>query len=247
LIAVVLAAALLAPAPAHASEYAQALAGFLKNWPPPEFQAAAAKWDDDRGFHIAAVRTPQRPQMIGMIKRYTVRAPLADAVALSENVAEFPKLWREVESVKVVSREGDAVVVDWVRKAPAFFLPKIRYRTRSTAYRETPGRVAFLNELLSGNYVKSSDSLVVYESIGPGETRVSVIDLFEPSLGAFQGVVGGKIRKKSFQTALKDDVSFRDRLEHPDWSASRLAKEADSEFDKRPQEAVPNVDLPGIR
>ena len=218
--------------------YSQRILRFLDHWPPPTLSLR-----DSRPVLIRAIRTPGEPGIIGVVKHFEVKFPLARVAELTERFEDYPKIWEDVVSVTVRSREGNQTVTDWVRRAPAFFLPRIRFRMLYTTDKMKPGRVVYRQQLIEGNSVSASDALVVLEGIGENETRISVLDFFSPDMGPFRPLIEGKIWKKSMENSFKDDIAFRARLEHPDWSLDQIGHEADRELDLHPIEEVQYTDL----
>jgi uncharacterized membrane protein len=221
--------------PTYYSEHAL---HFLDHWPPPAIPNCHAEYSC-----VRAIRTPGHSSIVGMVKYFTVKAPLAAVLAVAENVEDYPHIWTDVLRVKVLSRDKNRTTTEWLRKAPAFFLPKIHYRMMSVVDRSSPNRVVSRSQLIDGNALKSSDSVAVYERVSATETRVSVVNFFDANFGPFRAIVEGKIWKTSMQNALRDDVAFRAHIEHPDWSAERLEEEAKRALEQHPIDQVEYTDL----
>jgi uncharacterized membrane protein len=223
---------------AKPSATSQRLLLTLKHWPP-----ATLTLHDERPEVIRAIKTPGNEDLIGMVKHFEVNESLARVVAVNEDFDAYPKLWENVLGVKVESRDINRVVTQWTRKAPAFFLPKIHYRMISIADKSETGKVIYRNQLIDGNMIKTSDSLVVFEQLDPNRTRVSVLNFFTPDVGHFRAIAAGRIWKQSMQDAFKDDVAFRARTEHPDWSVDRISEEADQALARFPINSVQYTEL----
>jgi uncharacterized membrane protein len=225
---------------AKESYFTSRLANVLHAWPPP-----TATLHDERPVYLRAIVTPGEPNTIGMIKHLVVHAPLERVIELCERFEDYPKIWEDVVGVKVLSRDRNRLVTEWERKRPAFFLPKIRYKILYVIDHSRPDRAVYRQQLIEGNSVRSTDALIVYEKLGKNETRISVLNFFEPDLGAFRGIVEGKIRRKSMESAFKDDIAFRARLEHPRWTPSRITEEAERELDRHPIREIQTTELLG--
>lgn len=190
---------------------------------------------------ILEIHTQGQPDIIGMAKRFEVRAPLGRVVEVAEDYGDYPRIWKDVRRVQVISRDRNQVITRWEREAPAFFLPSIRYRMVTTRGQPRPGRVIFHHQLIDGNLVGSSDAIVLYDAVGPGRTRVSVLNFFTPEVGPFRAIANGRIWRQSVESSFKEDVAFRDRVEHPDWDANRLDREARRELELHPLDSIPST------
>ena len=213
--------------------YTSRLAAMLAHWPLPT-QARLA----DHAEVVIGIRTPAESDIIGMVKHSVIDAPLARVAAVSERVEDYPAIWENVVAVKRVSTDRNRLVTEWARKAPAFFLPRIRYRTLTTIDRQTPGRIVYRHQFVEGNLIRSSDFLVVYESLPKDRTRVTVLGFFEPEMGVFRSLAEGKVWRQSLENGFKDDVAFRLRVEHPEWGVDRLTNEAERALENAPLEPL---------
>jgi uncharacterized membrane protein len=223
---------------AKTSFYSERLLKLLEHWPPPTLLL-----HDARPVYVRAIKTPGFSDMVGVVKHFTVKAPLSKVVELTEKFDAYPKIWDDIVSVQVDSRDKNRTVTSWVRKAPAFFLPRIKFRTLYISDKSHPDRVVYFQRFLDGNAMKSSDGLVVMEKVTDQTTRISVITFFNPDAGAFRGLVEGKIWKKSVENAFKDDIAFAARLEHPDWSLDQVTEAAEKALDAHPIDEVEYTDL----
>ena len=211
---------------------------FLNHWPPPTLVIG----DSDRKIQTLMIRTPDHPKIVGLVKHLNVQAPLDKVAEVTERFEEYPKVWEGVLSVKVESQDRNRWVTAWVRKAPAFFMPKLHYRMVYTVDRSQPGRVLYRQQLMDGNALNASDCLVVLEKRGENTTRISVANFFDPDAGPFRSVVEGVIWKKSLQNSVKDDVAFRAHVEHPDWDLDKLSEESDKAWDHDPIDPIEFTD-----
>lgn len=234
--------------PAHAGPtlpeptyFGSRLPQLLDQWPP----RTLALPDGGRTAILRAIKTPDNEDMIGLVKHFELHAPLQRVVELSERYEDYPQMWEEVLQVRVESRdlEHRQVVTDWTRKAPAFVLPKIKYRMLTVVEQRTPERVVYRHQLLEGNLVHSSDALVVLESLGPKGTRVSIINFFNPVVGPFRALAEGKLWRKSLENAFKDDIAFRARAEHPEWDLERISEESRKAVARHPVDEIEYTDL----
>jgi uncharacterized membrane protein len=223
---------------ARASYYSTRILKVLDHWPPP-----TASLQDARPVVIRAIKTPGHPEIVGIIKHFEVMFPIEKVVELTEKFEDYPRVWKDVLSVQVTRRDHNRVETEWVRRAPAFFLSKIRFRLLYTWDKTQQGRVIYREQLIDGNSVHATDALVVLEKHGTDSTRISVLDFFDPDAGPFRGLVEGKIWKASVENSFKDDIAFRARLEHPDWSVGQISDEADRMLDRYPVGDIEYTDL----
>jgi|GEM_PF-2478636 len=216
---------------------------FLDHWPPPTEALAKSEDQNAKPSFIRAIKTPGHPDAIGMVKHYTIQAPLEKVVETTEKFEDYPKIWDDVISVTVKSRDKNQSVTEWVRKAPAFFLSKTHYSMLYTADKSKPGRVVYREQFIDGNAPKASDGVVVLEKVGANATRVSVVSFFEADFGPFRGIIEGKIWSKSMESSYKDDLAFRNKVEHPDWSLDKIQDAVDHIYDQHSIESVEYTDL----
>ncbi len=223
---------------AKAGYYTPRILRFLDNWPPP-----TASLRDARSVLVRGVRSRTHPDVVGIVKHFTIDKPLSEVIVAGENFAKFPAIWSDVLSVKVVSRDGNRTLTDWVRKAPAFFLPQLRYRMEIVSDHSSPDRAVYRYQFVSGPWMKSSDTVVVYEKVAENQTRVSVLLFIDPDFGVFRALVESKIWRHSLENSFKDDIAFRAHVEHPDWTSERLARLADEECRRHPFDPIEYTDL----
>lgn len=241
------------------SYYTSRILKFLDHWPAPilslQDKALAqervlaqvrkeipTKKNDDTSVFLRAIRTPNHSQTVGMVKYFNIKVPLEKVVEVTERFEEYPKIWGDVLSVTVPLRDRNRIVTEWIRKSPAFFLSKVRYKMLYVIDRSVPDRVVYRQQLIEGNAMSASDGLVVLEKVGDGLTRASIVAFFEPNCDPFCSMVEGKIWQKSMEGSLRDDVAFRARLEHPDWKIDQITEAADQVLDRNPINQVEYTD-----
>lgn len=224
---------------AKSSYYSQRLPKALEHWPLPTLSIKDKRPEIER-----AIKTPGNENLVGMVKHFEINAPLERVVQVCDRFEDYPKIWEDVVSVKVESRDKNRVVTAWMRKAPAFFLQKIRYRMSTVVDKAKPGRVVYRHQLIDGNMVITSDSLVVYEKLAADRTRVTVLNFFEPDVGGLvHSLAEGKVWKQAMRDGFKDDIAFRARVEHPEWDIDRISDEAEKALDTYPIDEIEYTDL----
>lgn len=240
-----------APAPYALSElnpaakpsfYSQRILKFLDAWPPPTLTLR----DTDRDIYTRAIKTPEHPKIIGLVKHFNIQAPMESVAAATEHFEDYPKIWEGCLGVQVLSRDRNRVVTDWTRKRPAFFMPKLHYRLLYVIDRSRTDRIVYRQQLMDSkdsNALNTSDGLVVLEKRGEKRTRLSIVNFFDPDAGPFRGLVEGVIWRKTVQNSFKDDVAFRAHVEHPDWDLDRITDESDHAWDKTPIDPILYTDL----
>lgn len=224
---------------AKVGHFSAKIVKFLDHWPPPTLTIT----DTDREIYTRAIRTPDFPKIIGLVKHFNIQAPMARVAEATERFEEYPKIWEGVISVSVSSHDRNRTVTDWVRKRPAFFMPRLHYRLLYVVDRSRPDRIVFRQQLIDGNALNTSDGIVVLEKRGENLTRLSILNFFDPDAGPFRSLVEGVIWKKTVQNSFKDDVAFRAHVEHPDWDVDRLTEESDKAWDKTPVDPILYTDL----
>ena len=210
----------------------------LKHWPP-----ATLSLDQGRPEFIRGIRTPGNDDLIGMVKYFVVQVPIEKVVRLNEAFGDYPNIWKDVLSVKIEVQEKNRIVTEWTRKAPAFFLPKVHYRMVTLIDKSNSTRVIYRHQLVDGNLVKTSDALVIADKISDSKTRISVLNFFTPEIGPFRSLVSGKIWRQSLENGFKEDIAFRARIEHPEWSIDRVTEEAEQTLDSFPIKNIEYTDL----
>lgn len=218
--------------------YTSRVLKFVQNWPP-----ATLDLHDDRPVYIRGIKTPDNSDIVGMVKHFTVKASFDSVINFTENFTEYPKIWEDVQSVKIQSQDHNRIVTEWVRKAPAFFLSKIRYTLLYTSDKTLPGRVVYRQQLVESNSIKANDAIVVMEKMTEETTRVSVVTFFEAEFGPFRSLIESKIWRKSLESSFKDDIAFMSKLEHPDWTLDQISDAADLALKKNPLEQLEYTDL----
>lgn len=220
------------------SYYSQSILKFLEHWPPPTLALT-----DERPVIIRAIKTPDRPNYMGMVKHSEINVSLKKVEAITERFEDYSKIWDDILSGKVISFDRNRSVTEWVRKAPAFFLPKVHYRMLYTSDKSFPGRIVYRQQLIDGNMLNFSDSIVVLEKLAEDRTRVTVLNFFDTDFGLLRRVAESKIWKTMLQNGFKDDIAFRAKLEHPDWDVDQITKEANKALDRFPIDEVQYTEL----
>ncbi len=222
---------------AKASHYTGRILKFLEHWPPPTLNIT-----DDRPF-ARAIRTPNFPDMIGMVKHFVIKIPIEKVSDAIDKFEEYPKIWADVLSVKVQSRTQNRTITEWTRKRPAFFMPLIQYRMITIKDKTIANRIIYRHQLIDGNTLNTSDSLVVLEKIPDEKTRISVVNFFDVALGAFKPLVGNSLWRRSMESSYKDDFEFKTHLENPSWSLDKASDAASDALDQNPIDPVQYTDL----
>jgi len=78
-------------------------------------------------FHLRAAGNLSHHDMPTVETTVQVEAPIEAVYAVANDNESFPEYMADVESLKVVERDGDRVVSDWVGVVPTFGL-RIRWR-----------------------------------------------------------------------------------------------------------------------
>jgi hypothetical protein len=225
------------PAAAIESPYSSRIMNFLKVWPSPYLR------EHDAGpIFLRAIKTPGRPKYVGMLKHYVVKQPLERLVAFTDRYEDYKKVWGDIVSITVVERGENHDVVEWVRPKPTFFMPEIRYRMLYTWDKSVPGRVVYRHQLVSGNALFFQDDLVVLERLDPENTRLTILNFFEPDMGPFGGLVTPVLWKSSMQGSFMDDVAFLSYWDHPDWDVRKLRAEAERMLELFPVTPIKFID-----
>ena len=107
-----------------------------------------------------------------------INAPLDKVYAIARDNRSFPQFMEDVDSIDIVSEEGDTIVSDWVGRVPAFGL-KVRW-TQKDIWNEQAGTCDFSQvkgdyDSMSGTWAFKEenngtrfDSEMSYEYVVPG-------------------------------------------------------------------------------
>ncbi|QYK52495.1 MAG: SRPBCC family protein [Fimbriimonadaceae bacterium] len=115
-----------------------------------------------------------------------INAPLDRVYAIARDNRSFPEFMEDVESLEIVSEEGDTVVSDWVGRVPAFGL-KVRW-TQEDVWDHDAHSCEFTQ--VKGDYDKMVGSWKFAEE--NGGTRFDSVLEYEyvvPGLGTLVGKV----------------------------------------------------------
>jgi len=222
---------------AKQSQYSKLLPKLLEHWPLPTNSIP-----DTRPVSVRAIRTPDRPYYIGMVKHFTVHVPMERAAEVIEKFEDYPKIWEDLVTVKVESTEGNRTVTSWVRKSPTFLMANIRFRMAYIVDKSVPDRISYRQQLIDSNTINYSDGLIVLDKIAPDSTRMSIILFFDADFSILRGLIEGVIWRRSVEGSFKDDIAFRARVEHPDWNLKRITQEAEDALDHNSFDQIPYTD-----
>ncbi len=213
------------------SYYSPRMASLLKSWPPPGIPELTPEGNP---IWMQAVRTKEQSSYIGVQKRIYIAAPLRRVRAIIDDFAHYPDLYPEVNSVKMTVQDGNKMEVAWERKAPAFFLPNVRYETIYLSDDRSPNRMIYRYQLKKGNSVNFSDGLIVLEKRGESVTVLTAFDFFDMDWGLLRAVAESSVWKRVLDGSYVADAALKAMAEHPEWNASQIETES-----KRLQEAYP--------
>jgi len=228
------------------SYYSTRILKFLNSTPPTSRPISTEKNQDEGPVFIRAIETPDHPHTIGMVKQSEVHASIAQIIAVTEKFEDYPKIWKDVLNTKVIASEDHKTIVAFTRKRPAFFLPEIKFQTLYTSDKSNPNKIVYHQQLINGNMVKFSDSIVIIEKITDDRSKIIVYNFFDPDLGLVNLVAESKIWKQSLEAGFKDDVAFAARLEHPDWNIDQITDESEKQLDLHPIKNVEYLKLPEV-
>ena len=219
---------------AKATPYTPILAGLMKKWPPskvpPIEKEANPIW-------MRAIATPGDDDFFGVLKRIRIRAPWTKVTAALDDFDHYKMLYPDLRDIKVVGRSGNELRVEWDRSAPVFFMPNVHY-TNVYITKVEPTRKIYRYQLIDGNYVHSSDGLVVVEKVNDNLTSITAWDFFNASFGLVRALAGGTIWRRTLEGSYKADAALKFRCEHPDWSADKLEDESGKLLDKYPFDKI---------
>ncbi len=196
---------------------------------------------------IEAIRTPDHPHTIGMLKKTVIPVPLAAVVTLTEQFEAYPKIWEDLLESKILSRDRNRTYVEITRKRPTFFMPKINFQMVYVSDKSQAGHVVYRQQLIKGNQVKTSDSLVILDQVSDTQTSIKVVNFFDPDLGLLNSIAPSKIWSESLKAGISDDQAFRLKLEHPDWSVEQISEEAKKSTKNFRADQIPSVNLSQIQ
>lgn len=219
------------------SHYSPLICNVLKSWPPSDIPepntetVAAANPLWMRGIH-----TPGDDGYVGVEKRMLIHAPLAKVSALIKDFERYKDRNPDLKEVRVLARDGNRVTTTWETKSPVFFVPNTKYDLVWTMDDTSASRAVYRFQLLKSNHLKASDTLLVLDARGDS-TLLTTYDFFQLDLG-FVGAFATtkKVWKKSFESLYIGDIALKSQLEHPDWDAKRIKKEAETMLDRYPIE-----------
>lgn len=153
-------------------------------------------------FYLAGrLKNPHMPTIESTI---LINAPIGHVYAIAKDNESFPEFMEDVESLDIVSRDGDEITSDWVGKVPAFGL-KVRWRQKDV-WDDANFRCEFVQ--LEGDYDEMSGSWQFVEE--EGGTRFNSTLVYEysvPGLGPLVGkVIYGLVVKnmEGILAAIKD-------------------------------------------
>lgn len=113
-----------------------------------------------------------------------IDAPIDKVYAIARDNRSFPEFMDDVDSIEIVSEEGNVVVSDWVGRVPAFGL-KVRWTQRDD-WNDTDHTCAFSQ--VKGDYDKM-DGTWIFTEENNGTKFDSVLD-YEYSVPGLGPLVG---------------------------------------------------------
>jgi hypothetical protein len=177
-------------------------------------------------LRLTCVRTPGDAKYVGIVQRMDVAAPLAEVMAVLEDIAHYREMFPGLVDARVVpgSRDGNRYVTAWEQRVPVFFLPNVRYELTYLLARTSADRVVYRYRLARSRDLTNSDGLVVLERVGPARTRFTEYDFFNARWGFLPERT---VWRESLRGAYASDMAVKLRAEHPTWSFARISREAE--------------------
>lgn len=227
------------------SLYSAKVYKFLEHWPPqwiPELRPdpQAAGKNEKNPVWTRAIKTPGKGLYIGSMKQVWINAPMERVVAVLDDFASYPKFFDDVKKVEVRARDGNKLTVFWERNSPAFFIPNIKYEMIYLVEKISPTQTIYRYQLKKGNSLNASDGVIVVDAEETG-TKVTGLDFYDASWGLAGAIASGKIWRKSIEGGYKGDISFKMRVEHPDWKFDQIKDEAERMLERFPVEPIQYV------
>jgi hypothetical protein len=201
-------------------QYRALLDEVVARWRP-----AVAAPDPSQSLRLTCLTTPGEEKYVGALQEAVIEAPLSAVAAVLDDVPHYRDLFPDTVDVHEVpgSRQGDRFVTAWEQKAPAFFLPNIRFELVYQVDRTDPARVDYRYWLLRPGTIRHSDGAVLLESLGPGRTRFTEFDFFDAAWGP---VPLSMVWSEALKGMFLSDVALRLKAEHPARSYAEVADEA---------------------
>jgi hypothetical protein len=222
---------------AKESYYSDKIFNVLANWPPkyiPASEGANPIW-------VRGIRTKDKPNYIGLVKRVLIKAPLERIAKLIEEIEKNKEIFPEIIQVKVTSQDQNRIWTAWERESPSFLIPNIKYEQAYVMDTRSPDKKIYRYQLVSGNSVNNSDGIIVIERIG-SFTRLIAWDFFDANWGLARTLAEGLIWKKALEGSFKGDASFLYKAENPEWNRSQIEDATSSLLDKFPVDPVQFLD-----
>jgi hypothetical protein len=213
------------------SLYTERMIRMFQSWPPKSLpQVTELKG----GYYLRAVRTPEDSDYVGAVKRELLQASMQRVHDLIYGFDSYRKMFPDIEDVKVLSREGNKLIVRFVRKSPNVLVPTIRYDMLYVFDRSQAGKIFIRYQLIKGNTATRTDGLIVLESLGPTRTLLTAWDFYHAHWGIIKTIAPGKIWSETLKGHYLGDLTFRARAENPTWTTDQINEFAEKELDASP-------------
>jgi len=219
---------------AKESFYSERISNVLKSWPPKYIPETS---DGPNPIWVRAIRTKDKPNYIGLVKRVTIKAAIERVTELIEGFEKYKELFDEIVSVKVKMRDQNRVWTSWERDSPAFFIPNIKYEQVYAIDSSSPDKRVYRYQLISGNSVNNSDGIIVVEKAGE-LTRLSAWDFFDANWGLARTLAEGLIWKRALEGSYKGDAAFLSKAEHPDWNHDQIESASKKLLERFPVDPI---------
>jgi hypothetical protein len=179
-------------------------------------------------IRIICFEHKDNPLYIGIQQEIIINAPVSRVISVFDNYDDFPNLYEEVISAKVISRPSDnsyTLVQEF--KHPLIFMSNIKMTTSFQTSKNSQKEKRYLYKLISGNLVKFNDGVVILNEVN-NSTHYFELSFVDGDLP----IVGKLAHDTVWSTAVKDTVKpnlvLKLRSEYPDWSFKKINIEAEN-------------------
>jgi len=163
---------------------------------------------------------------IGVAQRMWIEAPLKGVQKWIDDVDRYQQIFPGYKNIHLTLKEPAHWITFWEQIVPVFFISNVKYEMHYWLYPETVTADThlriYLYGLKSSKTLKSSDGVIVLESVDAQHTLYTEYDFFDADWGLAASFGGDKVWKESVEGVALSDLAFKVAAEHPTFSSAQI-------------------------
>jgi hypothetical protein len=192
---------------------------FLKNMTIPQKGSPDA-------LKISRINTPSKELYIGMKQEMIVKASVRDVAGVLDDFAHYHEMFDDLVKAEIVSYSSSGFSLLQEQNIPIPFVSNLVFTLNYFVDKALPDRIGYLYKLRNSNNMNFNDGMIKLARISDNECYFIEYDFVSADWSLLGSIASNKIWESSIEGAILSNMIIKLRAEHPDWSYSKVKKEA---------------------